>query len=195
MGFTDLNNGGQPTGSGYGPVPTPIYRYLDTNGDGTGTKNAIGNYTGEDGTLEIPAEGVTSFFIQPAPGEIFRIQRMIVNVHDAQKFKPEEYGNLTALTNGIFVRVSNNGTTLDLTDGVPVKTNGSWGALCFDAELYSAAAGNGDYLRVRWTFAASGYPIRLVGDNNDRLEVVLNDNFTGLLDHYFQVQGYIEGTA
>ena len=189
MGFTDLNNGGQPTGSGYGPVPTPIYRYLDTNGDGTGTKNATGNY----------AAAATSFFIQPAPGEIFRIQRMIVSVHDEQKFKPEEYGNLSALTNGIFVRVSNNGTTLDLTDGVPVKTNGGWGALCFDAELYSAAAGNGDYLRVRWTFAASGYPIRLVGDNNDRLEVVLNDDFNnngnGLIDQYFQVQGYIEGTA
>lgn len=182
MGFTDLNNGGQPSGSGYGPVPTPIYRHLDTNGDGTGTKNAVGNY----------AAAATSFFIQPAPGEIFRIQRMLVNVHDDQKFKAEEYGNiLNGLGTGIVVRACG----VDLTDGVPVKTNGDWGVHCFDAELYSAAAGQGDYLRVRWTFANAGYPIRLVGDDNDRLEVILNDDFSTLDHQYFTVQGYIEGTA
>ena len=186
MGFVDLNNSGGPGSSGYGPVPTPIYRYLDTNGNGTGTKNAIGDYFA----------AATSFFIQPAAGEIFRLQRMIVNVHDSQKLKAEEYGNLTALPRGIIVRISDSsGVIQELTDGIPIKTNGEWGALCFDAELYSAAAGNGDYLRVRWTFANAGYPIRLDGNNGEKLEVVLNDDFTGIVHQYFHVQGYIEGTT
>jgi len=186
MGFVDLNNSGGPGSSGYGPVPTPIYRYLDTNGNGTGTKNAIGDYS----------VAATSFFIQPAAGEIFRLQRMIVNVHDSQKLKAEEYGNLTALPRGIIVRISDSsGVIQELTDGIPIKTNGEWGALCFDAELYSAAAGNGDYLRVRWTFANAGYPIRLDGNNGEKLEVVLNDDFTGIVHQYFHVQGYIEGTT
>jgi len=70
MGFTDLNGGGGPSSGGYGPVPTPVYRYLDTNGDGTGTQNANGDYSGAS---EI-------FYIQPGPSEIIRLERMLILV-------------------------------------------------------------------------------------------------------------------
>ena len=196
MGFTDLNNGGgpsDPTTSGYGPVPTPIYRVLDTNGDGTGTENAIGNYSA--GTGEI-------FFIQPAPGEIFRIERMLVYLRGKKgDIKLDRYGKDSALTTGIRVRTQNdNGTIIDLTNGDTIKRFGGWMKVCFDV----AAPGveNVDYadqniFGARWTFSRAGYPIRLVGDNNERLEVVLNDNFTGreIQEHKFKVQGYIEETT
>ena len=48
---------------------------------------------------------------------------------------------------------------------------------------------------VRWTFAKSGAPIRLDGAKNARLEVLLNDDLTGLVDHHFVVQGYEQGTS
>jgi hypothetical protein len=191
MGFTDLNNGGGPGPSGYGPVPTPLYRYLDTDGDGTGTNNANGDYRAvPDGT------GEEIFFIQPAPGEIFRIERMIVSVRDSAGFRADKYGDISGgLSTGIEIRVqSDGGTIVSLTNGINIKTNGDWAGVCYDANLYKEGSGD-DYLAVRWTFSRAGYPLRLVGDDNERLEIVLNDNLSGLVHHYFQVQGYIEGTA
>ena len=192
MGFVDLNNSGGPGSSGYGPVPTPLYRYLDTVGDGTGTKNAIGNYSASE---EI-------FFIQPPANQIFRIVRMIILIGGkASQVKTDHYGSLSALTNGVVVRVQNNGTVIDLTDGIPIKTNSAWGGLCYDSEIYSSTSNTDTYNRVRWTFERAGYPIRLDGSLNQRLEVVLNDDFThaggtdALTSHYFMVQGYIEGTT
>lgn len=197
MGFVDLNNsgGGGPGTSGYGPVPTLISRHLDTNGDGSGTKNAIGDYSGAQ---EI-------FYIQPSSTQIFRITRMIVLIRgDKSTFYTDSYGSRTALSNGIAVRTQDDsGTLIDFTNNVPIKRNGEWGGYCFDSEIYPASTGNTDtYLRVRWTFEKSGYPIRLVGSNNERLEVVLNDDFSlsggqnnPLDEHYFLVQGYIEETT
>ena len=191
MGFSDLNGGIGPSPSGYGPVPTPIYQHLDTNGDGTGIKNAIGDYSGSAET----------FYFQPAAGKIARITRMIVLIRGPKaQFYTDSYGSVGELTNGVTVRVQNDsGTLVDLTNGLPVKTNGNWGHYCFDAEVYPSSVGNTDtYLRVRWTFEKAGYPLRLVGDNNERLEVVLNDNFdgvNGLVEHFFHAQGYYENTT
>lgn len=193
MGFVDLNNSGGPGSSGYGPVPTPLYRYLDTSGDGSGTKNAIGNYSS---TADI-------FYIQPAAGQVFRIVRMIILIGGkASSVKTDTYGSLSALTNGVTVRVQNDGgTVINLTDGIPVKTNAGWGGLCFDSVIYSSTSNTDTFNRVRWTFERAGYPIRLDGSSNERLEVLLNDDFTGgggadaLTSHYFMAQGYIEGTT
>jgi hypothetical protein len=169
--------------SSTGPVKTALFRYLDTAGDGTGTKNANGDYSS---TSDI-------FYIQPAAGQVFRMVRMIVTVEDTTGMQAAEYGNLgSALSNGITVRTQDDsGTILDMTDGLPVTTNAEWARLCYDADVKSWGAGN-ELLTVRWTFARSGTLIRLRGDQNERLEVFLNDDLTGLIQHYFMVQGHIE---
>ena len=171
---------------GNAPVNTMLCRYLDTAGDGSGTKNANGNYSA--------AEEV--FYIQPPASTIYRIARMIVSAEDASTMQAQEYGNLgAALGTGIEVRVQNDsGTVIDLTDSATVQTNAHWGRLCYDADVKSWGAGN-ELLVVRWTFAKSGVPLRLDGDANERLEVVLNDDLRGLISHYFLVQGYTEDTA
>jgi len=191
VGFTDLNNGGQPTAVGYGPVPTPIYKFLTMDNDGT-TRNANGDYSAT-------GLGEKYFSIQPPAGQIYRITRMIVLVRDGKSnFRPDHYGELAELTNGIQVKTlagDPQAVALDLTDTLPVKTNGNWGKFCYDSSIYLGEGTDDTYLAVRWTFAASGYPIRLVGDNNEALGVFLNDDLSGLVEHYFQVQGFIEGTA
>ncbi len=158
-----------------------LYRYLDTNGNGTGTKQATGNY----------ATVSDIFYIQPPAAVDYFITRLVIGVEDTTGMQAEEYGNLgAALTNGITVRLQDSGgTVLDLTDGLPVKTNAGWGQLCYDVDLKSWGAGN-ELLLVRWTFERAGQPLRLEGEDSGRLEVVLNDDFTGLLAHTFQVQGY-----
>ncbi len=70
-----------------------IYQYLDTNGDGTGTTNAIGNYS-------VTADDFYYEATRPCD-----IERMIVCVRDTGAFDAEDYGNGVALTNGIRVLV------------------------------------------------------------------------------------------
>jgi hypothetical protein len=192
MGFVDLNGGGAgpSRGAGFGVVPKPLVRYLDTNGNGSGLNNAIGDYSV---TPDI-------FYIQPASTEIFRITRMLVLIRSkATSFLTDRYGSVPELSNGLIVRTQNDGGTIvDLTDGLAITTNGCWGRLAFDAEIYDSSAGADTFLRVRWTFEKMGYPIRLDGSQNERLEVVLNDDFTdgassnALANHFFVAQGYYE---
>lgn len=161
-------------------MKTPILsRYLDTNGNGTGTKNANGDYSG----------AVEEFYIEAQAGENLEIARMIVSVEDTGGMQAQEYGNLgSALTNGIEVKVLNEHDTviMDLTDGIPIKTNAQWGIICYDVDVKSWGAGN-SLLLVRWTFAKSGQLIYL--EEGQKLVVYLNDDLDGLLFHYFMVQG------
>ena len=165
-----------------GAVQQNLFRYLDTVGDGSGTKDAVGNYAG----------AVEEFKIVPAAGEVMRIHRLIVSAIDTTGMDADKYGNGITLTNGIFVKTKNaSGTILDLTDGEPILTNGAWAHLCYDADVKTWGSGN-DHLVVRWTFSKSGAPIRLVGDDGEYLSVDLNDSFAGLLGHFFMVQGVYE---
>ena len=188
--FTDCGAQGYSSGgAGFprsdGPQKMPLFRLLDTNGDGSGTTNAIGDY---DPTAEI-------FYIQPPAGTVYRIARMIVHAEDGPSMTAEEYGNLgSALTNGIAVRVQDDsGTIVSLTDDFLIKSNAHWAAMCFDADVKTwGVTPSNELLAVRWTFTKAGQYIRLDGDNNERLEVLLNDEFDGLVSHYFFVQGYNE---
>jgi len=157
---------------------TPIYRYLDLSGTGISTKNAVGNYA-----------TATPFFITPGEGlKKFIIHRMLVHIQDDANFNAGGYGGRAVLTNGVTVRViRRDGTIENLTDGVPVKTNSDWARLCYDVTYDEFPAGD-NYVHVRWTFSKSGNPIVL--GVRDRLEVVLNDNFSAMVGHYFMVQGY-----
>lgn len=164
-----------------------LYRYLDTVGNGSGTKNANGDYSG----------GVTTFALAPPAATIYRVARMIVSIGDEKEMRADGYGAIVAaLTNGIQVRIHNGSdTVLDLTDGVPIKTNTQWGAACYDVEPKTFGAGPNGLLVVRWTFTKAGQFLRLDGTANEELQVVLNDNLTALISHYFFAQGYIESSG
>lgn len=161
-------------------------RLLDTVGDGTGTKNATGNYSG----------GATTFKILPPASTIFRVTRLLVYVKDTAGMVASEYGNLgSALTNGIQIRVHNGTTTVvDLTDGDPITENADYGKFCYDVQVLGWGAGD-DILLARWTFSKAGQDLRLDGDATEALEVILNDDFSGLLSHKFIAQGYTENTG
>lgn len=154
------------------------FRYLDTDGDGTGTKNAIGTH----------AAAAEEYYIAgPSSGRL-TIERMIVYVKDGAAFSAEKYGGAAALTNGILVKVTTEGELVDLTDGVPVKTNAGWSRLCHDVSFHTTGAGD-DAMSVRWTFAKSGKPL-VLKSATDKLAVIINDDVDVLTEHYFMVQGY-----
>lgn len=156
-----------------------LVKILDTVGDGTGAKNAIGDYSLTP----------TKFLIKPAPGEVFTIARMLGHVEDSGTFDSGSYGNGIVLTNGITVSYKCGVREVDLMDGMSVITNADWAGVCYDVNISSFGLGN-EYLNFRWTFEKTGTWIELNGDYGDELCVNLNDNFTALVGQYFTVQGY-----
>lgn len=165
-----------------GELPDVVSRNMDTVGDGSGLTQVTGDYSGAE----------ERFIFAPEAGEIVRLHRLIVFVEGSNGFSSTKYGNLGTLTTGIGLELSGDlRDTIDLMHGEPVKSNGSWAQHCYDADLKSWGVGN-DMLAVRWTFDKSGIPIRLVGSSNDKLEIIVNDDFTGLDSHLYMIQGHYE---
>lgn len=153
----------------------PFYKYLR---NAAGDTSAIGDYSGTAST----------FYLQPAAGVNYRLIRMMVHVKDTAGMDADQYGNNITLANGIQINLTQDGTTIDLVDTLPLKTNGAWAQLCHDAVLLEWGTGN-EILTCRWTFAKSNEGFRLIGDNEDRFEIILSDDFEGLLDHTFMMEG------
>ena len=172
----------------YGGIAAPIYppgfgsfwQYADTLGTGAGTSNAVGDYSGG---------GAEEFYIQAQSGESLDLHRVLIYIEDSGAFRADHYGVLgNALANGIEVeKQSSTGTVIEsLTNGLPIKTNASWGRLSYDLNFVSFGAGN-NYVMCRWTFAKAGHHLTL--RNGEKLVFKLNDNFTGIVQHTFNIQG------
>lgn len=163
-------------------VENRISQFLDTTGDGTGTENA--NVDGSSTPV--------IFKIQPAQGEVFQLNRMLVHIEDSGTFQSDTYGAIlaAAISTGVQVQVrltSDDSVIQDLTNGVPVESNQQWGRFCYDTRLDSYIGGGNDHVHVRWTFERDGAPIIL--DETMYFCIIINDDFTGLVEHYFRITG------
>ena len=158
----------------------PFYRKADTNGDGTGATIATGNYSG----------AAEEFYIEST--DELRIHRLIICVTDSGAFDANEYGNSIELTNGINIqhRDSSDNIIADYTQSGNVKTNAGWGGYCYDVDVKTWGTGP-EILLARWSFDKIGGPILL--EQGHKLVFTLNDDFTGLLDHFFTLQGQDHG--
>ena len=157
-------------------------RLLDTNGDGTGTKNA-----NVDGSVT----PVVFKCSPPATGAVV-IERIMINVRDSGTFTAEKYGALAELTNGIEVGIfsdSDDSLVTDYLDGVPIKSNAGWGRACYDVDVKTWGAGD-SFLLMRWTLSKSGTRLILRDSDNYSFGIKVNDDLTGLVEHYFTCQGF-----
>lgn len=163
---------------------TPLFRYLDETGDGTGNKDITGDYSST----------VTDFKIAPPSDKVYYLARMIIHYEDTAGFTPSEFANFGAvLTNGIDFICVNNGVQLSLTDSMLIKTNSDWSRLSYDMGIDSFGSGNpNQFIKARWTFARSGRPLRFNGGSSDEFVCRVNDNLTGLINFNIQMQGYSE---
>jgi len=159
-----------------------FFRFLDTNGDGTGTKDASVN-----GAITPQV-----FKILPQSGESrLRMSRMLVHIVDFGTFDSGAYGNGVVLTNGIDVglyNTSDDSLALDLLDGYTIKTNVDWGRFCYDATPSSYGTGN-ESLGARWTFTKAGEYLDVTAERY--FAVTINDDLTGLIEHTFEMQGLV----
>lgn len=156
-------------------------RHLDTIGDGTGTKNAVGDYSST----------ATDFKLRPAGGTVFVVERVVILLGDSATFVNDGYGAAAALTNGILVEKYDHGGSSVITsihDGLAVKTNFDWARFAGN-DVSVEYAGTNKHRVWDWRPPA---PIRLDGTLNQELRFRLNDDFSVLTEHYFAAEGFKE---
>lgn len=157
----------------------PFFRFADENGDGTGNREAIGDYS------------VTSkdFFLQAQPFETLHIRKIVIVVRDTGVFRSDRYGAMGALlVNGIRVLLTDSlGTIIkNIDDGEGIRSNDDWAALTFDLGFFNFAAGPNTMV-VAFKVDDSGSPIQL--NPGDRLVFCMNDDLTFLERHKFNLSG------
>ena len=166
--------------TGAKPVP-PESMHFDYLSNGS-TIHAVGNYATPE-----------SFRITCVSGSRkLHIYRMIVYWEDVGGAKSGKYGTDLVLANGIHVHAKDSEDALlqDLTGNNPVMTNAQWSGLCYDVVIDKYGSGQNGSLASRWTFNNAGAPISLSA--GDYLEVELEDDYTGLVEHTFMIQGHYE---
>lgn len=153
----------------------PLVHVLDIVGDGSGTTNAIGDYSTP-----------TEFKFVPAVGDTVYIERLLIVITDGA-ILADGYGGLGALTNGIKLEVTNSTIVYFSFTPEPIKRTSHWGKYSYDSNLLNFKTTNESFLS-RWTFTNFGDPIRVTNDKH--ISVTLQDNMTGLVEHYFTVEGF-----
>ncbi len=149
-----------------------VYRHFDTNGDGTGDFDAIGDYS----------SAPVDFFFQAAPGEVIPVGRILFMLKGPGMGKGG-YGQQDKLVNGITMQHTDaDGTVItSFTDLVPIRDEADWAGLCynFDPKGKDAKAG-------RFTVRESGTATVL--RDRQRFAVTLHDDFRHLTAHHWQAQ-------
>lgn len=163
-----------------------ISRHLDTVGDGTGEKEAIGDYSSTPVVFRIENTN---------PSLDMVLNSFHLYLQSDVKFHPEKYGGAPGLTSGVKVVVKRDGEIVtDLTNGEPLVHTCCLARLFSRVEfsIGSEATGGGpskrDWVAATWDFGRHGVP--LVLGQGDSLEVHLNDDFSALDAHRFIVYGY-----
>jgi hypothetical protein len=132
------------------------------------------------------------FSIQPSPLQKIDVTRIIFVIEDATAMDFSTFGGLAALTTGCVVRYKNSDGTF--TNLFNWRTNGELIERSFD-HTFQSKIGGGDFGFVaRSTWAGSskrGVAIRLDGANLEELEIVVQDDLTGLTKFKTISQGHV----
>lgn len=155
----------------------PVYRYLDTVGDGTGDFDNIGDYSS--------ADRVSMMTVRD--DEIIFGHFLSIHIQDVGVYDPAKYGALVALTNGVVVSVFDKAGVekLRITQN-PVKDNGEW--LHYGQGVIEAAGAGGMVQRV-WIDLAGIVSDGLKLMPGESIRVTISDNMTGLVNHDFILHG------
>lgn len=164
-----------------GDLPTTFRRFMDSIGDGTGTKSANADFTALGGARRLT----------PAVDQIMRVTRLTVYVQD-YTIDSGYYGGGLTLSQGITFGVYNaGGKIVDLLDTMYITQTGDYARHGFDIQLMAFQTGD-EMMAASYNFLRAGFPLRLNGELGEYLRVDLADDFTALSEHTFLVEGYLE---
>jgi len=139
--------------------------------------------TGLIGTISDPQE----YFVAPDQGDVWYISRILFSMVHSTAGDLGLFGNLSALTNGLVMRVRIDGVYYTFTNW---KTNADIKSDMFDVAFDARSGGQGSFgTSGRGTFKETGSVIRLDGDTNDTFEIYIQDNITALGFFTIKAQG------
>jgi hypothetical protein len=128
------------------------------------------------------------YTVRPPIGQAVAISRLSITLADGAAMDDSLFGALTALSNGVMVRVSS-GSPAVLNTLVNWKTNGDVARHAFDVEYTTKIATEG--LRALIDFEAMGGAVVLDDATSDVLSVTIQDDLTGLTSFRIIAEGYI----
>lgn len=161
-------------------IPRPeelLDKLLSENGDGTGNWNAIGDYSTTPGKM---------FYLSGPRGAFIR--KFQCTMQAQGNIRPELYGSLPELTNGILWRIMkpDGAVAHAFAEINPVKLNAAWGVLCGDLKWWTTAGSSEEFIQATWEIPGTDGFYLPPGYS---LEVALRDDFTGLSIHVFYIHG------
>lgn len=130
----------------------------------------------------------SDYFVEALSGERLLVARAMVHVVDSGSFDSGSYGNNISMTNGMQVFYRRSGVDLDVSNGLPIKTNVDWGRWCYDITISNFGAGN-EALNARWTLTKYGHPYGIILEEGDRLGIRVRDNLSGLVEQTIILEG------
>lgn len=130
------------------------------------------------------------FKVEPLPDQSGDIVQLIIAITDNAAMDFETFGGIPALTRGVMLRVNyGDGTFKNIAN---FKTNGDIERFSFDSKYFINNGGGIRGFTGRMTFGGQdkhGVVIRLDGALNEALEVVVQDNLTGIISMSWLAQG------
>ena len=129
------------------------------------------------------------FHIVPPTESKWNITRIIFLIEDNVTMDTSKFGGIPALTNGVLVRVKN-----DIFKNIfNIKTNGEFALRSFDISYDDRAPAGVFGFRARVSFAGRskrGVVIALDGAKEDQIQIIIQDDLTGLTKFQAIAQGY-----
>jgi hypothetical protein len=139
------------------------------------------------GTLASPQ----IFEVDPPDGTIWQLTRIMHSITDQTAMDDAKFGGITALTNGVCLRATTaSGRTVVFANW---KSNYDMKLDMYDVD-YSTKSPSGFFgLNGRWTFTRAEVIAELDGDASpiQKMEVLVQDNLTGLDTFYMRAQGRV----
>ena len=128
------------------------------------------------------------FIVKPLSNEVWNIYRLNLHMADGTAMDDGMFGGISALTNGVQLRLNDEDGMLHL---ALWKSNADIALDIYDV-TYAPKAPAGEFgFRGRWTFKKSNTVIKLDGRLGDKLELLIQDNLTELIEFKVKVQGHV----
>jgi len=161
----------------------------DTPFDYAFTAAAVINYGSSAMNVDGSSNPVT-FRIGAAAGSRMDVTQVRIGITDNAEMDDSKFGALAALTNGLVLQYTHSGVVYAVGN---VKTNGQLRLTCSGEYALKAPAGSYGFSAVCHLGGQenAGVVIRLDGDHEDQIQLIVQDNLTGLTSATALVIGHV----
>ena len=143
------------------------------------------NIASTAGTLGSPV----AYEAGPHGNQVWHLDRILLSMRCSTSPDDSKFGNLAALTNGVVLQYVRDDVVLAVSNW---KSNDDMVDDMFDI-TYTTKAGAGDHgVRGRYTFIKAGWMMRLDGALNERVQILVQDDITLLVNMHMKAQGHFQ---